>query len=154
MAVHRAFVALLATVALVDGTIAGSAVTANQSKVNPTVVYSDRSAANHRSAKEIEQKNNMLGLDVTSELKTTGHKWSPEDYHTLSSLTANDQSVSDDSGSKISDVYPALTTDSPPFVVRSRFVRNPYLYGRGEQQDLEVIGDQRPEFSKWTRYNL
>ncbi|CAI6362634.1 unnamed protein product [Macrosiphum euphorbiae] len=120
--------------------------------------------ADHRTPRDMrELKIDAQGLDLLSAgLKTTGQKWSSDEYQTLSSL----QQTSDDGSPPVTakvDVYPALTTDSPPLVARSRYVSNhlhpPYLhhlYGGDTniQQETTDPEDQRSEYSaaKWNRY--
>lgn len=124
-----------------------------------------------RSAKEMQGADSaQQGFD----LKTTGQKWSSDEYHTLSSLTsahddrqtpATATTVSDDP-TKI-DVYPVLTTDLPPYVARNKYVRNAngysYVGRQGyRQDDGRVVDDQRSEYatdaanavSKWNRYDF
>lgn len=124
--------------------------------------------ADHRTPRDMrELKIDAQGLDLLSAgLKTTGQKWSSDEYQTLSSL----QQTSDDGSPPVTakvDVYPALTTDSPPLVARSRYVSNhlhppylhpPYLhhlYGGDTniQQETTDPEDQRSEYSaaKWNR---
>lgn len=137
----------------------------------PSAVAQKARAVAHRSGKE------MLGGDSAQQqvfdLKTTGQKWSSDDYQTLSSLT----SVQDDRQAPSAadnsppeppkiDVYPVLTTDVPPYTARNKYVRNPavgYLHtgrhGHG-YQETGAIDDQRSEYttgnanvvSKWNRY--
>lgn len=109
-----------------------------------------------------------------SDFRTTGQKWSSDEYHTLSSLTSNEPGVRsppppqstgmpaavpvlDDpvaqDAEKDEHAYPALTTDpSLPFVitrdVTGGYVRNPYTYGASlgyHAQDPDT--DRRPEYS-------
>lgn len=108
-----------------------------------------------------------------SDFRTTGQKWSSNEYHTLSSLTTNDPGVrsppSSSSGTptavpvvddpvtqdtdKDEPEYPALTTDSsPPFVitrgVAGGYVRNPYTYGVSLDYHVQNPDtDHRPEYS-------
>jgi len=154
-----------ATVSLAFGLLAGcdAIVYAADRQAGTSTVQGAR--ADHRTSRDMrEQKTDAQGLDLLSAgLKTTGQKWSSDDYQTLSSLQ---QTSSDDSSPPVTakvDVYPALTTDSPPFVARSRYVSNhlhpPYLhhlYGgdMNIQQEITDPEDQRSEYSaaKWNRY--
>ncbi|XP_026807690.1 uncharacterized protein LOC113550188 [Rhopalosiphum maidis] len=121
----------------------------------------------HRTPKDMrEPKTDAQGLDLLSAgLKTTGQKWSSDEYQTLSSLqqTTSDDSSSQPVTTKV-DIYPALTTDSLPFVARSQYVSNhlhpPYLHHLYDsdkntyQQETTESEDQRSEYStvKWNRY--
>jgi len=139
-----------------------------------TIVWAGRARANchhHRTPREAREKNgDSPELDLsTSNIRTTGQKWSPNEYHTLSSLTSNGvAATSDDSIKNVEkdDTYPALTTDlpSPVFIPRNNYIRNPYLYGSGGDGDRDyyVDGDGMQHFdystingnmiSKWNRY--
>ncbi|CAH1726177.1 unnamed protein product [Aphis gossypii] len=112
-----------------------------------------------------ELKTNAQGLDLLSAgLKTTGQKWSSDEYQTLSSLQQTSDDGSPQSVTTKVDIYPALTTDLPPFVARSRYVSNhmhpPYFHHlydgdmNTHQQETTDLEDQRSEYSaaKWNRY--
>lgn len=132
-------------------------------------------AESHRSMNDV--KGNPVLNDF--DLKTTGQKWSSGEYHTLSSLTSSSQQnqqhddhyplVVDDNQSaeepKMDVVHLELTTDMPPFLMRSKYVKSPagYLYNGGRSTEYyqdSVIDDQRPEYStsivnvvpKWNKY--
>jgi len=137
------------------------------------IVLAGRARANrhHRSPREAREKNGgSPGLDLsTSDIRTTGQKWSSDEYHTLSSLTSNGVVATPDDSTKNvgkDDTYPALMTDlsSPVFIPRNGYIRNPYLYGSdgGGDRDYYVDGDGMQHFdystingntiSKWNRY--
>lgn len=126
----------------------------------------------HRTARDMrELKMDAQGLDLLSAgLKTTGQKWSPEEYHTLSSLqqqqTSSDNGPSAPVTAKVDLIHPALTTDSPSLITRSRYVNNyqhpsylRHLFGDAKnQQETANPEDQLSEYSdngvtlpKWNR---
>lgn len=121
---------------------------------------------NHRTPKDMrELKTDAQGLDLLSAgLKTTGQKWSSDEYQTLSSLQQTSDEGSPQPVTTKVDIYPALTTDSPPFVARSRYVSNhlhpPYFHHlydsdmNTHQQETTDLEDQRSEYSaaKWNRF--
>jgi hypothetical protein len=124
-----------------------------------------------------EMRSNTQGLELSSDLKTTGQKFSSDEYHTLSSLTS-DNSVVDDppvtpkmgvhSQLTIADSTPPPLIPPPPpqsFITRSRYVgSNPQQFGgggdgRAYRPDIFIDSDQIPEYStsnvnafpKWNR---
>ncbi|XP_025198295.1 uncharacterized protein LOC112596724 [Melanaphis sacchari] len=122
---------------------------------------------NHRTPRDMQElKTNAHGLDLLSAgLKTTGQKWSSDEYQTLSTL--QQQTSDDDSLQPVTtkvDIYPALTTNSLPFVTRTQYVSNhlhqPYYHNMHEddrnthQQETMDLEDQRTGYSpaKWNRY--
>lgn len=158
MDVTRVFCILLVT-SLMDNILFDLAV---QSKVPQTTISYDKQHG-VRSSKEMKANSNNQGLDLSPDLKTTGQKWSTDEYRTLSSETSSKQNAAVDNSPVTTeiDIYPILTTDSPSFVTRSRNVRNPHAVvtpgGYREEIDLE---NDRPQYPighnivtpKWTRY--
>lgn len=168
------FVAILFAFAW-SGRVATVSAYKHREHLEPAIVSESARTTRGRSARDMQYaRSNTQGLDVTPDLKTTGQKFSSDEYHTLSSLTP-DNAVSDDSPvtPKV-DAYPPLTVaDSSPlvpppqsFITRSRYVgSNPYLYGgvgggRAYRPDVDVdSGDQLSEYStsnvnavpKWNR---
>lgn len=152
-----------ATISLAFGLLAGCSAIVFPADHEPGTSTGHTARADHRTPRDMrELKIDAQGLDLLSAgLKTTGQKWSSDEYQTLSSV----QQTSDDGSPPVTakvDVYPALTTDSPPFVARSRYVSNhlhpPYLhhlYGGDTNIQQETVDpeDQRSEYStaKWNR---
>jgi len=111
----------------------------------------------NRTSKEIQDKTRMI-QDPLVMLKTNGRKLSSDDYNTFSSLTS-DITVETSSSPTNSKVYPSLTTRSPAFITRGRFIRNPFYFSR-DDQEMEFEDDQHSDLSlngglpKWNRYVL
>lgn len=111
----------------------------------------------NRTSKEIQEKTRMI-QDPINMLTTNGRKLSSDDYNTFSSLTS-DIIVETSSSPTSSKVYPSLTTRSPTFITRGRFIRNPFYFSR-EDQEMEFEDDQHSDLSlngglpKWNRYVL
>ncbi|XP_025420429.1 uncharacterized protein LOC112690593 [Sipha flava] len=132
----------------------------------PTVVFGSARTIRSRSARDMqEMRSNTQGLELSSDLKTTGQKFSSDEYHTLSSLTS-DNSVVDDppvtpkmgvhSQLTIADSTPPPLIPPPPpqsFITRSRYVgSNPQQFGgggdgRAYRPDIFIDSDQIPEYS-------
>lgn len=153
-----------ATISLAFGLLAGCGAIVFPAGREAGITAGHGTRADHRTPRDMrEPKIDHQGLDLLSGgLKTTGQKWSSDEYQTLSSLQQTSDEGSPPVTAKV-DVYPALTTDSPPFVTRSRYVSNylhpPYLhhlYGDSTniQQETPDPEDQRSEYSvaKWNRY--
>lgn len=128
----------------------------------------------HRTSRDMaEDRVNWQGLDLSAEPKTTGHRWSSEEYHTLSSLTSrdddgdgdddgrrpptrstDDRSLKETDGGEPEPVYPALTTESPgAYFGRNKYTgggRYYHLLSAGKEPVEDVVvdgGDQIPEYT-------
>lgn len=126
-----------------------------QSKVPQTTISYDNQQS--RSSKEIKSNSNVQELDgISSELKTTGHKWLSDEYHIFSSLLTSPKDISAVNNSPVTtkiDTYPMLTTDSPPFITRNRYVRNPYANTqRGHCQEMHMINGH-PQYLTGNNHN-
>lgn len=112
---------------------------------------------NNRTSKEIQEKTRMI-QDPLSVHKTTGRKFSSDEYNTFSSLTS-DIIVETSSSPSNTKAYPSLTTGSPTFITRGRFIRNPFYFSK-EDQEMEFEDEQHPDMllnsglHKWNRYGI
>ncbi|CAI6364216.1 unnamed protein product [Macrosiphum euphorbiae] len=110
----------------------------------------------NRTSKEMHDKSKLVH-DLSVELKTTGRKSTTDDYNTFSSLTS-DVFVETPSSVSNTKSYPSLTTSTPAFVTRGRYIRNPFYFSK-EDQEVEFEEDQHADvllngaFPKWNRYN-
>lgn len=141
-------VTALALVSLADNRFYAAA---SQSDVNAA----DVPQAN-RTSKELQEKSKMALEDPATELKTTGRKWTSNDYNTFSSLTS-DIVVETSSSTASPKSYPSLTTSVPTFVTRGRYIRNPFYFSK-EDQEVEFEDDQHGDVMvnngvpRWNRY--
>jgi len=109
----------------------------------------------NRTSKELQDKPKLI-QDMSVELKTTGRKSTADDYNTFSSLTS-DVFVETPSSVANSKLYPSLTTSTPAFVTRGRYIRNPFYFSK-DDQEVEFEEDQHADillnggFPKWNRY--
>lgn len=109
----------------------------------------------NRTSKELQDKSKLV-QNVSVELKTTGRKSTTDDYNTFSSLTS-DVFVETPSSVSNSKLYPSLTTSTPAFVTRGRYIRNPFYFSK-DDQEVEFEEDQHADmllnggFPKWNRY--
>ncbi|XP_050442508.1 uncharacterized protein LOC126846764 [Adelges cooleyi] len=87
-------------------------------------------------------------------------KWTSDVYHTLSSLTPDVTVDAVATANTKSSVYPPLTTGSPSFVTRGRYIRNPYYYNNKNDQEMEIADEQHADVvinagvPRWNRYNI
>lgn len=136
-----------------------------QSKVPQTAIGHDIRRG-LRSSKEMKAANgNDHGLDVSlPELKTAGQKWSSDEYHTTSSQTSFEENGAVDNSPVTAeiDVHPILTTDSPPFIIRSKYIRNSHAVAPGGYREETDSANDRPQYPighnniaapKWNRYD-
>lgn len=147
----------------------------NHRETWPTVVFGSARTVRSRSARDMqEMRANTQGLELTPDLKTTGQKFSSDEYHTLSSLTSDNavvdeppatQKVSAHPPLPIADSTPPPLISPPSFITRGRYVgSSPHLFGNGDggrayRPDIFVDSDQIPEYStsngnamsKWNR---
>lgn len=112
----------------------------------------------NRTSKEFQEKSRSMKDPVIVELKTTGRKFTSDDYNTFSSLTS-DIVVETPSSTANPKVFPSLTTGPPPFITRGRYIRNPFYYSK-DDQEVEFDDDQQAELllnagvPKWNRYSV
>lgn len=109
----------------------------------------------NRTSKELQENSKMALHDPTTVLKTTGRKWTDDDFNTFSSLTS-DVIVESSSPTTSQKSYPSLTTSVPTFVTRGRYIRNPFYFSK-DDQEVEFEDEQHGDLMmggmpRWNRY--
>lgn len=137
-------------VMFIDNFLFVKAIEVNVSTIVPQV---------NRTSKEVQERlSNIIQLQYP-ELRSTLRKSNFDDHNTYSSLMTDIIVGTSSTPTRNNKVYPSLTTSSPNFVTRGRFISNPF-YVRKEDHDMEFKDDPQSElifnsgYSKWNRYAI
>jgi len=147
-------VTMLTSVVLALWTISDSVfIVADQQVVS----VSTEAPQSNRTSKEFQEKPRTSIQDpVVTEFKTTGRKSITDDYNTFSSFTSDIIIETSSSAPANPKLYPSLTTSTPPFITRGRYIRNPFYFSK-DDQEVEFDDDPQAELllnagmPKWNR---
>lgn len=122
------------------------------------VVVSTNAPQINRRSKELQEKLSTSIQIQYPDLRTMLRKSNSDDYYTYPSSTPDVDVETSSSSAVNSKVYPSLTTRSPNFVNRGRFIKNPFYFSNNDQ-DMEFEDESHPNsylnsgFPKWNRYD-